>query len=71
MIATGIAVAEQAAPAVGPGPSGRYGEPAEVADAVCWLLSDASSYVNGTCLEVDGGWSALASPRQQRSARAA
>jgi NAD(P)-dependent dehydrogenase (short-subunit alcohol dehydrogenase family) len=67
MVATGIGIAEgEAPPPVGPDPSGRYADPAEVAAAVCWLLSDSASYVNGVCLPVDGGWSALASPRRPR-----
>jgi NAD(P)-dependent dehydrogenase (short-subunit alcohol dehydrogenase family) len=36
-------------------PMGRWGEPEEIADAVMWLLSDASSYVTGHSLVVDGG----------------
>lgn len=36
--------------------SGRLGTPAEVAAAALFLTSNASSYVNGATLEVDGGW---------------
>src|SRR3954447_17290195 len=36
-------------------PSGRLGEPADMADAVVFLASDASRFVNGTGLAVDGG----------------
>lgn len=39
-------------------PMGRLAEPSEVADAVEWLLSDASSFVTGNVLMVDGGMSA-------------
>ncbi|MFF2040949.1 SDR family NAD(P)-dependent oxidoreductase [Kitasatospora sp. NPDC058170] len=40
-------------------PTGRPGEPAEVAAAIGWLLSPAASYVNGAVLTVDGGVTAL------------
>jgi NAD(P)-dependent dehydrogenase (short-subunit alcohol dehydrogenase family) len=36
-------------------PLGRFGKPEEVAYAIIYLLSDASSFVNGTSLVVDGG----------------
>jgi NAD(P)-dependent dehydrogenase (short-subunit alcohol dehydrogenase family) len=39
-------------------PIGRAATPAEIAAAVCWLLSDASAFVTGTVLSVDGGLSA-------------
>ena len=38
-------------------PAGRWGEPAEVAGAAVFLVSDAASYVNGHVLFVDGGFS--------------
>ena len=37
-------------------PIGRFGQPAEVAAAVIWLCSTASSFVTGVALPVDGGW---------------
>ena len=36
-------------------PMKRLGEPAEVADVVAWLASDAASYVTGEIVTVDGG----------------
>ena len=36
-------------------PMGRLGEPSEFASVVAFLCSDRSSYVTGTCLQVDGG----------------
>ena len=39
-------------------PSVRHGEPEEIAEMACFLLSDRSSYVNGQAIAVDGGLSA-------------
>jgi NAD(P)-dependent dehydrogenase (short-subunit alcohol dehydrogenase family) len=40
-------------------PMKRLGDPSEVADVVAWLASDASSYVTGEIVVVDGGRMAL------------
>ena len=43
------------APGVAATMLGRIGDPSEAAAAIVWLCSPASSYVTGTCLDVDGG----------------
>lgn len=39
-------------------PLKRHGEPVEIAQMACFLLSDRASYVNGQAIAVDGGLSA-------------
>jgi 2-dehydro-3-deoxy-D-gluconate 5-dehydrogenase len=39
-------------------PAGRWGDPEDIGGAVVFLASDASNYVNGHILTVDGGWMA-------------
>ena len=39
-------------------PFGRFGEPEELTGTVLWLISDASSFVTGAVIPVDGGFSA-------------
>jgi NAD(P)-dependent dehydrogenase (short-subunit alcohol dehydrogenase family) len=43
---------ERLAPTV---PLGRIGTPDEVAEAICWLASDAAGYVTGVTVDVSGG----------------
>ena len=40
-------------------PMGRFGEPAELIGAVLWLGSDASGFVTGAEIAVDGGFSCM------------
>jgi NAD(P)-dependent dehydrogenase (short-subunit alcohol dehydrogenase family) len=40
-------------------PMGRFGEPADLFGAVLWLLSDASAFVTGIIVPIDGGFSAF------------
>ena len=36
-------------------PQGRYGQPTEVGDLVAFLCSDASSFITGQAISIDGG----------------
>lgn len=44
---------------IGKTPFGRFGEPSELHGAIHYLLSDASKFVTGTILAVDGGFGAF------------
>lgn len=37
-------------------PAGRWGAPVDMAGAAVFLSSQASDYVHGTTITVDGGW---------------
>jgi len=37
-------------------PAGRWGRPSDIGDAAVFLLSNASNYMHGTIVPVDGGW---------------
>ena len=39
-------------------PLGRIGEPKDIANAYLFLASDMASYITGTSLVIDGGFSA-------------
>jgi NAD(P)-dependent dehydrogenase (short-subunit alcohol dehydrogenase family) len=41
---------------------GRWGRTDEVARAVAWVASDEASYLTGTTLVLDGGWSRMHMP---------
>ena len=40
-------------------PVGRIAQPAEIAEVIAFLLTDAASFVTGTAIDVDGGMLAL------------
>lgn len=43
---------------IGKTPLGRFGKPEEIVGAVVFLASPAADFITGTCLNVDGGWTA-------------
>jgi NAD(P)-dependent dehydrogenase (short-subunit alcohol dehydrogenase family) len=38
-------------------PMGRFGEPGEIAEAICWLASENSKFITGQTITLDGGLS--------------
>ena len=40
-------------------PMGRFGKPEELIGAILWLASDAASFVTGSIVTVDGGFTAM------------
>ena len=43
---------------LGLGLNPRYGKPEEIASVAVFLASDESVFINGQCIQVDGGWTA-------------
>jgi NAD(P)-dependent dehydrogenase (short-subunit alcohol dehydrogenase family) len=41
---------------------GRWGQPSEVGAAVAFLASDAASYISGSTMLIDAGWTAIDGP---------
>jgi NAD(P)-dependent dehydrogenase (short-subunit alcohol dehydrogenase family) len=40
-------------------PMARYGQPSDLVGTIVWLVSDASKFVHGTTIAIDGGFSAF------------
>jgi 2,5-dichloro-2,5-cyclohexadiene-1,4-diol dehydrogenase 1 len=40
-------------------PIGRFGQPPEIAAAIRWLISEEASFVTGSAMTVDGGYSSI------------
>ena len=55
----GLSIADHYAKLGASVPLGRLGEPADVANVIVFLASDLAAYVTGTCINVDGGKSAV------------
>ena len=52
---TGVSVEERLETIKNNIPTGRFGEPRELADVISFLASERASYVTGTVTQVDGG----------------
>jgi len=50
---------ERQAKIFGHTPMGRFGKPEELTGAVLWLCSDAATFVTGSIVTVDGGFTAM------------
>jgi NAD(P)-dependent dehydrogenase (short-subunit alcohol dehydrogenase family) len=50
---------ERRAKILGHTPMGRFGKPDELVGAVLWLASDSASFVTGSLVTVDGGFTAM------------
>jgi NAD(P)-dependent dehydrogenase (short-subunit alcohol dehydrogenase family) len=59
ILKSGVIAQEQLQENINKYPLGRYGKPEEVAYAVIYLLSDASTWVTGSNLLIDGGYTCL------------
>jgi NAD(P)-dependent dehydrogenase (short-subunit alcohol dehydrogenase family) len=55
MSAPGPAIAPEAVQRVMP-PLGRFGQPADIANAVLFLVTPAAGFITGQTLVVDGGF---------------
>jgi len=50
---------EKSGPMIAATPSGRFGEPVEIADMALYLASPASDMVNGALMMIEGGYSSV------------
>ena len=56
MTAPGRSNPERLAAMIASKPMGRLGQPEEVAESVIWLSSEATSFVTGHTMTIDGGY---------------
>jgi NAD(P)-dependent dehydrogenase (short-subunit alcohol dehydrogenase family) len=57
-----VADPRRAAAVLGRTPLSRWGQPVDVADAVCYLASNRAGFITGQVIFVDGGFPAAATP---------